>query len=101
MNKLENRREETVIKDKFLATIEVTDYYGIKTREVELIVDRGKLPTIGNYIDLFREKYELETEIKDIPMMEFRVKNPEPKGIRMLRARRLVKDYTYTPVTKI
>jgi hypothetical protein len=90
-----------VSKDKYYVSVEITDYYGKKIQQIEILVERGMVPSIGDYIQLFKETYEVDVEIKDIPTMEFRVKDVAPQGIRILRALRIIRDYTYTPITKL
>lgn len=91
-----------VSKDRYFVTVEVIGYYQVKNEQLPLLVEKGKQATVGDYIRLIKEQYDEETELINLsPYMEFRVRTPKPKGIRLFKVLRMVKDFTYNPVTKI
>lgn len=85
--------EKLVVKDKYYATVQISDYYGSPNQQLQFEIERGKKPTIGTYVELFRDHFQLETQIKDLTALEFKVINPAPKGIRLLRVIRLLPQY--------
>ncbi|MFB9328401.1 hypothetical protein ACFFSY_20920 [Paenibacillus aurantiacus] len=94
--------DSTVTKDKYYVTVEAVDYYEVKNEQHAMFLDKGKQATVGDYVQLFKEVYDVDAELKSIsPYMEFKVPNPEPKGIRLLKVLRITKDFTYRPITKI
>ncbi|MDD9265547.1 hypothetical protein ACFPES_00735 [Paenibacillus sp. GCM10023248] len=97
-----NTAHKITTQDKYFLTVEITDYFGVRTEQLELFVDIGTKPTVGHYIDLFLRHYDLEVELKNIaPAMEFKILHPKPQGIRVLKAIRLSRDWTYKPITKL
>ncbi|MBB3111004.1 hypothetical protein FHS18_003072 [Paenibacillus phyllosphaerae] len=97
-----NDDEAIVSKDKYYALVEATDYYEVKSEQIPLFLEKGKQPTVGDYIRLFKDHFRVDTEIKSFtPYMEFKVTNPQPKGLRNLKVLRLAKDFTYRPITKL
>ncbi|GFN33031.1 hypothetical protein [Paenibacillus xylaniclasticus] len=94
--------ERSVVKDKFFVTVQAIDYYGATVEQFEMLLDRGTTANVGDCIELFKKQYGLDTELKNVsPYMEFKVIEPQPKGIRQFTVLRIVKDYTYQPVTKL
>lgn len=92
---MKNYEETTILRDKYYATIQISDYYGSPNRQIQFEIERGKKPTIGTYVDLFREHFGVQVEIKDLSVLEFKVINPAPKGIRFLQVIRLLPEYMY------
>ncbi|MFC4101252.1 hypothetical protein [Paenibacillus xanthanilyticus] len=94
--------DTTVTKDKYFVTVEAVGYYEVKNEQHELFLDKGKQATVGDYVRLIKEVFDVDAELKNIsPHMEFKVTNPKPKGIRSIKMLRITKDYTYRPITKI
>ncbi|MCR8633661.1 hypothetical protein [Paenibacillus radicis (ex Xue et al. 2023)] len=101
-----------VTNERYVTTIEILEKYGARTTHLEILIELGKVPSVKDYIDLFREQLGVETEIKDINtmphfdkqryyLMDFRVLEGATQELRGIRVLRTSKDFTYTPVTKI
>ncbi|WP_127529392.1 hypothetical protein [Paenibacillus kobensis] len=101
---MENKpsEERSVVKDKFVVTVQTLDYYGMRVDQLELMLDRGLVANVGDYIQLFKKKYDVDAELKNVsPYMEFKIADPKPKGIRQITVLRTAKDLTYQPITKL
>jgi|GEM_PF-2523765 hypothetical protein len=94
--------ERSVVKDKFFVMVQTVDYYGKKVDQFDLLLDKGSVANVGDYIQLFKKHYNLDAELKNVsPYMEFKVISPQPKGIRQITVLRIARDYTYQPITKL
>lgn len=94
--------KEVVTKDRYFVTVEVQGYYGSRLEQYMFSIARGNLPVVKDFIALFKEKLNLDTELKDLaPYMVFAPKEYQPKGVQFIRVVRVVKDYTFAPVTRI
>ncbi|TBL75742.1 hypothetical protein [Paenibacillus thalictri] len=95
--------------DRYITTIELQEKYSARRTTMEMLIEIGRIPTIKDYIDLFREKLGAETEIKDIfsqnntnyYMMEYKILKSSGEDLRGIKVIRTSKDYTYNPITKI
>lgn len=88
--------------DRYFVTIEAIGYFGVKNEQLPLLVEKGKLPTVGGYTRLIKEQYKEDVELINItPQMEFRVRMPQPKGVRLFKVLRMMRDFTYKPITKV
>ncbi|MWC30634.1 hypothetical protein [Paenibacillus sp. MMS18-CY102] len=92
----------SVVKDKYYITVQTLDYFGSRVDHIDLMVDRGSVANAGDYIQLFKQRYDVDAELKNVsPYMEFKVISPKPKGIRQITVIKIAKDFTYQPITKI
>lgn len=60
--------ERSVVKDKFFVTVQT------RVDQLELMLDRGLVANVGDYIKLFKKHYDVDAELQNVsPNMEFRV----------------------------
>lgn len=83
------------MKDRYVSTIEYTDRYGRANKELLVYTKFGKKPTIGDFIETFKEN-GLEVELKDFINMIFRPIDPTKTPVISLRIIRTLKDFTYS-----
>ncbi|MCD1258428.1 hypothetical protein B5M42_006185 [Paenibacillus athensensis] len=87
------------MKDRYFSTVETTDRFGTKNREFLIYSDKGKKPTIGDFVDAFMQT-GLDVEIKDFVSMMFKPKDPTTTPIISLRVIRTIRDYSYSSYTR-
>jgi hypothetical protein len=85
------------MKERFISTVEFIDRYGRANKEVKVYTNYGKKPTIGDFINAFKDQ-GLEVELKDITNtnMIFRPIDPVTTPVISLRIIRTLKDFTYS-----
>jgi hypothetical protein len=83
-------------KERYFSTVEYTDRFGKVNKQFMIFSDKGKMPTIGDFVESFRHS-GFEVEIKDFVTMTFKPKDPTTTNIISLRVIRTIRDYSYYP----
>ncbi|GGF90347.1 hypothetical protein [Paenibacillus abyssi] len=82
------------MKERYYSTVEYTDRYGKANKGFEIYSELGKKPTIGDYVDAFKQS-GFDVDITDFLNMTFKPKDPANSSFISLRVLRTFKDYTY------
>ncbi|RKN82124.1 hypothetical protein [Paenibacillus ginsengarvi] len=85
-----------MLKERYYSTVEYVDRYGKKSKEMHIYCELGKKPTIGDFIEAFKQE-GLDVEISDFINLTFKPKNPQTAPIIMVKVLRTTKDHTFKP----
>ncbi|MNY85834.1 hypothetical protein D3C78_20340 [compost metagenome] len=94
-------KETVITKDRYVSTIEVTSVEGRNLRELEILIDTGRVPDIGDFKQAICSFLGFEPELRSIQPLEFAARLIDPTPIRQVRIMRTFRDNTYAPVTKV
>lgn len=91
-----------VTKDKFIVSVKLHEYYGDKSAQYSILVDKGKNPSVGELQGMLETGLGFSMKLTALsPFIEYKPVNPESKGLRMATIFRISKDHTYKPITRI
>ena len=83
------------MKERYASTVEYVDRYGKAIKELMVYTEFGKKPTIGDFIEAFKNQ-GLEVELRDFTNMIFKPIDPVSTPVISLRIIRTLKDFTYS-----
>lgn len=86
-----------MLKERYYSTVEYTDRFGKTNKEMHIYCDLGNKPTIGDFIDAFREQ-GIDVELSDFINLIFKPKKTLASTIISVKIMRTVKDHTFRPV---
>jgi hypothetical protein len=81
-----------LLKERYFSTVEYTDRYGKTMKELVVFSEIGKKPTIGDFIQAFKES-GIDVELYDFINMIFKPSGPDQSPIISIRVVRTMRDF--------